>query len=131
MENRSLEISLPESQQSAPEGRGEHFKRRALSIAAIVCGLLTFCFAGVILREGKASDIILRQRINPNIATAESLARLPGIGAAKAGAIVSYRQQFQNENAGQPAFQNINDLQKVRGIGLKTVQNIYKFLDFK
>ena len=50
-------------------------------------------------------------RINLNSATADELARLPGVGPAKAKAIVEYR-------ASDP-FKSVDDLKKVKGIGDK------------
>ena len=35
------------------------------------------------------------------------------------------------QNNGTPAFQNPNDLQKVKGIGPKTVENIREWLKFE
>lgn len=48
--------------------------------------------------------------VNINTATATELEALPGIGPAKAKAIVAYRQQN-----GQ--FKTVEDLKKVKGIG--------------
>lgn len=48
--------------------------------------------------------------VNINTATAEELKTLPGIGPAKAAAIVEYRQA----NGG---FKAVDDLKKVKGIG--------------
>ena len=75
-------------------------------------------------------DIELEGRINPNNAPIESLIRLPGLGIGRAGAIVEYRLNFIKEKATIQAFQNCDDLQKVKGIGPKTVQNISEWLKF-
>lgn len=75
-------------------------------------------------------DIELEGRINPNNAPVESLIRLPGMGPGRAGAIIAYRKNFNGKNTGKPAFQNVDDLQKVKGIGPKTVQNISEWLKF-
>jgi len=54
-------------------------------------------------------------KVNINTATAEQLAEvLSGIGQAKAEAIVEYR----NQNG---AFEHIDELVNVKGIGLRTV----------
>ena len=54
--------------------------------------------------------------VNINAASAEELASLPGIGDAKAKAIVEYR-------AAEP-FKSVEDLKKVKGIGDKTYEKM-------
>jgi len=80
--------------------------------------------------SGKSCEIGLDDKINPNDAPAASLARLPNIGFVRAAAIVAYRENFNEKNSESQPFQNCNDLQKVRGIGPKTVQNISQWLKF-
>lgn len=59
--------------------------------------------------EAGGKKVAVTGQVNVNTATREELMRLPGIGAAKADAIISYRQQ-------QP-FAAAEDLIKVQGIG--------------
>jgi len=72
----------------------------------------------------------LENQINPNDAAIVSLIRLPGIGIGRAEAIVAYRVDFARKT-NRPAFEAIDDLQKVKGIGPKTAQNINKWLKFE
>ncbi|MGD8500081.1 MAG: helix-hairpin-helix domain-containing protein [Phycisphaerales bacterium] len=75
--------------------------------------------------------IELEDRINPNDAPVESLVRLPSLGIGRAGAVVAYRERLSKKNGDGPAFHNCNDLQKVKGIGPNTVQNISEWLKFE
>jgi competence protein ComEA len=54
--------------------------------------------------------------VNINSASAEELARLPGIGPATARAIVEYR-------SGEP-FRKAEDIRKVKGIGDKLFERL-------
>ena len=102
-----------------------------------VCAALCFCigFATSSLvrfeRAFGACEIELDESINPNDAPPASLIRLPGIGVSRAAAIVAYREDFSRQNGSIPAFQNCDDLQKVKGIGPKTAQNISGWLKFE
>ena len=55
-------------------------------------------------------------RVNLNAASAEDLARLPGIGPSLARAIVEYRAEAP--------FQRAEDLRNVKGIGDKLYQRL-------
>lgn len=112
-------------------------QNRIQSFAFVISVCLAVCFSfGFISNLGRDElafdrcDIELEGRINPNDAPIESLIRLPGLGIGRAGAIVAYRENFNGKNAGSPAFQNCDDLQKIKGIGPKTVQNISEWLKF-
>lgn len=63
-------------------------------------------------------------KININVASAEELQNLPGIGPSKADAIISHR-----ENNG--LFQTIDDLKLVTGIGDKTFEKLQEFIIVK
>ncbi len=77
-----------------------------------------------------SAAIELCDRVNPNNAPATSLMRLPGIGSVRAAALVAYRAQVEQQAGGAAAFKNSNDLQKIKGIGPKTVEKIRDFLTF-
>jgi len=112
-------------------------QNRIQSFAFVISVCLAVCFSfGFASNLGRDElpfdrcDIELGGRINPNNAPVESMVRLPGMGPGRAGAIVEYRENFNGQEAAGTAFQNCNDLQKVKGIGPKTVQNINELLKF-
>jgi competence ComEA-like helix-hairpin-helix protein len=112
------------------------YRIQSFAFILSVCAAFAFCciFIPNLIRSTSASnrgENQLNNRINPNNATVASMARLPGIGAAKAEAIVTYRNNFHGTNGEIRAFQNLNDLQKVNGIGPKTSQNIGEWLKFE
>lgn len=103
----------------------------AFVISVFVCTLLCTCFAVSSFEAVRQSSVIeLDERINPNEAPVSSLVRLPGIGISRAEAIVAYRESVGKEGQSN-AFENSDDLQKVKGIGPKTVQNISEWLKFE
>jgi competence protein ComEA len=55
--------------------------------------------------------------VNVNSATAEELSLLPGVGPAKAQAIIRYRTEHG-------AFKRVEDLAQVKGIGEKQVEKL-------
>ncbi|MHB8811098.1 MAG: ComEA family DNA-binding protein [Desulfobulbaceae bacterium] len=56
-------------------------------------------------------------KVNINTAPATELEALPGVGPAKAEAIVKYREENGN-------FKTVEDLKKVKGIGDKMFEKI-------
>jgi competence ComEA-like helix-hairpin-helix protein len=116
----------------------ETIQYRIQSFAFILSVCTAFVFCCIFIPNligfgstGNRDQIHLENRINPNISTVESITRLPGIGAAKAEAIVAYRKNFRGKTQEDQPFQNPEDLQKVNGIGPKTVQNISQWLKFE
>ncbi|MEW6299236.1 MAG: ComEA family DNA-binding protein [Thermodesulfobacteriota bacterium] len=57
------------------------------------------------------------EKVNINTADKAALEALPGIGPAKADAIIEYRQKTGE-------FKTVSDLEKVPGIGEKTVEQL-------
>ena len=62
--------------------------------------------------------------LNINTASAEELQTLPNIGVQMAQRIVDYREQYGE-------FASVEDLQKVKGIGAKTLEKLRPFVDAK
>lgn len=104
----------------------------AFVISVSVCALLCMGFAVSSFEAVRQSSIIeLDEMINPNEAPVSSLVRLPGIGISRAEAIAAYRNNFSKEDSSSQAFGNCDDLQKIKGIGPKTAQNISEWLTFE
>ena len=100
----------------------------AAGLAFIFC--VSFSLSGV-SSKSSAQAIKLESRINPNNASEASLMRLPGVGLSRANAIVEYRRQFRHNNQDALAFQDCNDLDKVKGIGPATVSDLCQWLKFE
>ena len=60
--------------------------------------------------DTSSNSVVIRGKISLNTATLDELMMLPGIGEAKAEAIIKYREEVG-------AFQNIEELKEVNGIG--------------
>ena len=104
----------------------------AFVISVSVCALLCTGFAVSSFEAVRQSSVIeLDERINPNEAPVSSMVRLPGIGISRAEAIAAYRNNFSKEDSSSQTFGNCDDLQKIKGIGPKTVLNISKWLTFE
>ncbi len=104
----------------------------AFVISVWVCVLFCVCFAVFsAARPTGSCGVKLDDRINPNDAPVASLVRLPGIGLSRSQAIVGYRESFSDQGDGRAAFRDCADLQKVKGIGPKTAQDIGPWLKFE
>ncbi len=105
--------------------------RCAFIVVIVVC-LGCACVAMLLAYPTEQSTTLpIPEKINPNTATVGSLIRLPGIGLHRAQVIISYRDQYYQQYAGQAAFQCQSDLVKIRGLGEKTVAGFCQYLDFK
>jgi len=113
--------------------RSENSKTYHLAFAiALAAGfMLSMVFAGQsFYRTQSIANISLENQINPNYATAASMARLPGIGVSLADRIVKYRENFALKNQNRFAFEKAEDLKNVPGIGPKKTEKIEEFLKF-
>jgi competence protein ComEA len=94
------------------------------------CLAVVFCLCFTMGSDSGAAPVELESRINPNNAPAAGLMLLPGVGPARAQAIISYREQFRQNHPGESAFRNCNDLDNVKGIGPVTISNMCTYLKF-
>jgi DNA uptake protein ComE-like DNA-binding protein len=117
------------------ETRQEKIQSFAFVIGEVICLALTTAIVilGFIRYSSTigGNEITLDDKINPNYAPVASLVRLPNIGCVRARAIVAYRQDFVARKGSNLAFRGCNDLQKIKGIGPKTAQNISQWLRFE
>lgn len=94
-------------------------------------GLLGLSFAAFSWAEdiktpsaaNQSVSVAAAHRLDINAANQEQLASLPGIGPSKAEAIISSR-----ETGGR--FNNLEDLQRVKGIGAKTAERLAPLVSF-
>jgi competence ComEA-like helix-hairpin-helix protein len=101
-----------------------------ISACAALCFSLFFIPNLLITRsECFRAEAGMDERINPNTAEAASLVRLPDVGFSLAEAIIQYRNNFV-ENNNRRAFESLDDLQNVKGLGPARVQNLKEFLKF-
>lgn len=80
-----------------------------MSIRRVLVVSIFFSFITISLMAG-LTQALEEENVNINTATIEELQNLPGIGQAKAEAIVNYREENGN-------FSKIDDLTNVPGIG--------------
>jgi competence ComEA-like helix-hairpin-helix protein len=93
------------------------------SIGLLICDRLT-------ASESRSIPLSLVNRINPNLASVGSLTRLTGIGPVRAQSIVAYREALSAGDTFCVPFRTLQDLQKVKGIGPATLENIAPWLEF-
>ncbi|MDD5064914.1 MAG: helix-hairpin-helix domain-containing protein [Phycisphaerae bacterium] len=96
----------------------------ALSAAVLISVCFTVSIAGGFEHPG---EIRIESQVNPNYAPRASLARLPGVGNRRAEEIAAYRENFSDRKV----FRDCEDLQKVKGIGPKTAEDICEWLKFE
>jgi competence ComEA-like helix-hairpin-helix protein len=114
--------------------RFDHFRGRHYLVVVLL--VLTLC-AVVLYRlavgwrpagQGQ-QDSIVALRLDPNTASAQELAAIPGVGAGLAERIVAYRARQHAAGRAQ-AFDRLSDLDHVEGIGQGTLDTIGPYLHF-
>jgi competence ComEA-like helix-hairpin-helix protein len=102
-----------------------------LILLAIWAGVLVYLYFHRPARLGETPGVDVqrvdqvRERIDPNTASAASLQRLPMVGPEHAAAIIRYREA--HGSASRPAFRYVEDLDAVRGLGPETVRRMAEF----
>jgi competence ComEA-like helix-hairpin-helix protein len=76
--------------------------------------------------EGPRANEVMSQ-LDLNTADAASLSAIPRLGIAKAQAIVAYREQFVAAHPGQRAFEQMETLFRIKGIGPATMELLRKY----
>ena len=112
------------------------FTWRRSNLAAVLVflvaggALLTWKVAGQSVRAGEDIPVDSsrvaqwRDRIDPNTASYASMRRLPGLGQAKAQAIIAWRESHKD----QP-FEKAADLSRIRGFGTVLPRRVAPYLD--
>ena len=72
----------------------------------------------------------LATQLDPNVASWEELAAIPGVGEKRAKAIVELRERLLKQHPDQTPFTRIEDLTRVKGIGKATAENLKPYLIF-
>jgi competence protein ComEA len=103
---------------------------RSFGAAFFAVAILAGVFAWHSLPGQQRESLALADMINPNTATIESLVRLPGVGRARAEAIIWLRESVRAVNGGHP-FNSSEDMQRVGGIGPKIAGRIGKSATFE
>ena len=113
--------------------------RQRLALSLLILLILTYLF---ILHVSHPSRIStpqpsqapraseLEDKLDPNTATADDLSALPNLGPAMARRILEDREQFQKSHPNEPAYKTLNDLQRIKGIGPATLENLRPYLRF-
>jgi competence protein ComEA len=73
----------------------------------------------------------LADKIDPNVADWQTLAALPNIGEKRAKEIVAYRKRFESENSGKRAFEQPDDLLRMKGFGPAMLAQLRPYLIFR
>ena len=116
--------ALPVNQiESTTNSESQASQTRSFLAAFLMAAVLACLFAVMSLPGPQGKALALSDKINPNTAPLSSLIRLPGIGPARAEAIIGLRDTALTEEGVYP-FSSPDDLKVVHGIGPKTASRI-------
>ena len=103
---------------------GRTVQRSAFLLLSVCVGLagVGFMFHEEVSIQTVPPPVI--SRINPSTASVGELLTLPGIGPARAEAIVAYREAHPQT----PAFSSLEDLYRVHGLGPALVRDMAPWL---
>jgi hypothetical protein len=114
-----------------PDPARRHAQSLAFLVGISLAVLLALGWAGKALRDqAQGRAVCPPEKINPNEAPVASLMRLPGIGLTRARAIVDYRRRPPEPATPRPAFMDGQDMQRIKGFGPATVEDILPWLQF-
>ena len=99
---------------------------RIRSVRALVPALLVACAVALAASAGLAADAAskLTGVVNVNTATEAQLQLLPGIGEARAQALIALRKQ-------RGGFKGLGELREVKGIGEAGLERLRPFVRFE
>ena len=106
------------------ETPGRTVQRSAFLLLSVCAGFVGVCFVFHEEVPSQTPPPPLMSQINPNTASLGELLTLPGIGPARAEAIVSYREAHPKT----PAFASLEDLYQVHGLGPALVRDMASWL---
>lgn len=91
--------------------------KTAISNTATAASDETEAASTAVSKNSNGDTAAVSGKVNINTASKEQLMTLDGIGEVKAAAIIEYRRENGN-------FRSINDLDKIKGIGEKTIEKL-------
>jgi competence protein ComEA len=115
----------------AENGMEDHAVRMTATLMIIIAAMGASIVLGISTIGGKNDrlEYVLISTINPNKASKARILCLPGIGPARAQAILQYRRSFRYSEQAQ-AFQDANDLTHLSGMGTVIVDRMRPWLSF-
>lgn len=123
-------MGMPQSPQQSHFRDRHHFVVVILVMVAGVVVIVRSNSGWQIAAQAPATAPSVELRLDPNTASAQELASIPGLGPAMAGRIVAYRNR-QLAAGRSPAFADLSDLDRVDGIGEATLEAIGPSLRFE